>query len=169
MATTRESKRGHAIGGGVMAGVVGGVALALVMLVAAIAKGQDIWPGFKMASAPFLGERAMQPGFDLGAVLAGTASHFAVSIVWGVLFAILFYGLSKPATLAVGALWGIGVWLAMFYVVLPIAGLGEMAASAPIGMAILEHVIFGLAVAIGFLPFQRTKHVIPIRRAPAPS
>lgn len=43
----------------------------------------------------------------------------------------------------------------MFYLVLPIAGLAEMAKSMPIGTVILEHLIFGAAVGAGFTPFQR--------------
>lgn len=163
--------RGRALGGGVVAGVIGGVVIALVMLVAALAKGQDIWPGFKGAAAPFIGERAMQPGFDAGAVVLGVVCHFAVSIVWGVLFAAVFYGLSRGATVAAGVLWGVVVWLGMFYIVLPIAGLPQVARSEPIAMAIISHVIFGLSVAIGFLPFQhpRPHAAPPATHAPAAS
>src|SRR5206468_1344331 len=108
----------------------------------------------KGAGAPFLGERAMQPGFDGAAVLVGVVSHFAVSIVWGALFALLFYGLSRAATVAAGFLWGFVVWIGMFYVVLPIVGLGDMPSHIPVANAIIEHVIFGIVVALAFLPFQ---------------
>ncbi|HEU4728543.1 MAG TPA: DUF6789 family protein [Kofleriaceae bacterium] len=162
--------RAHALGGGVVAGVIGGIVIALVMLVAAQLKEQDLWPSLKGAAAPFLGERAMQPGFDGRAVALGVVCHFAVSIVWGVLFAAIFYGLSRGATVAAGVLWGIIVWLGMFYLVLPIAGLSRMASGEPITMAILSHVIFGLAVAIGFLPYQHPHaHAAPpTTHAPAP-
>ena len=61
----------------------------------------------------------------------------------------------RVATVLAGALWGIVVWLAMFYVVLPVAGAGVVARGAPIGGAVTGHLIFGLALGIGFLPFQR--------------
>jgi hypothetical protein len=132
------------------------------MLIAAQIKGQDLWPSLKGAAAPFLHERAMQPGFDGPAVVLGVLCHFAVSIGWGVLFAALFYGLSRGATVAAGALWGFVVWLGMFYIVLPLAGLSQMASSEPIAMAIVSHVIFGLAVAVGFLPYQQPRpHTTP--------
>jgi uncharacterized membrane protein YagU involved in acid resistance len=149
--------RGHALGGGVVAGLVGGAALALVMLIAALIQGHDIWIGMKGAAAPFLHERAMQPGFDATAVALGVVCHFAVSIVWGVLFAAVWYGLSRGVTIGAGAVWGIVVWLAMYYVVLPVAGLSQMAHETPVGMAILSHLIFGLVVAVSFLPYQRTR------------
>ncbi len=154
--------RGHALGGGIVAGIIGGAVLAIVLLVGAVASGQDIWLGMKGAAAPFLGERAMQPGFDPGAVALGVLAHFAVSIVWGVLFAAVAYGASKAVTVFAGLVWGVVVWFGMYYVVLPIAGLSQMAQETPLGMAILTHLIFGLAVGIGFLPFQRTRqHATP--------
>ena len=40
-------------------------------------------------------------------------------------------------------------------VVLPIIGLGQIPTSMPVGQAIFEHVLFGIATAVAFLPFQR--------------
>jgi hypothetical protein len=168
---TRTNPRpGHVLGGGIVAGIVGGAVIALVMLLATLVKQQDIWPGLKGAAAPFLGERALQPGFDPGAVALGVACHFAVSIVWGILFAALFSGLSRGATIVAGAIWGLIAWFGMSYVVLPLAGLEQMARQAPAGTAILSHLMFGLAVGIGFLPFQRTRPPFagPLTRLPAP-
>jgi hypothetical protein len=148
---------GHALGGGVVAGIVGGAVIALAMLLAALLKQQDIWLGLKGAAVPFLGDRALQPGFDPGAVAVGVASHFAVSIVWGVMFAAIFFGLSRGATIMAGAIWGLIAWFVMSYVVLPLAGLEQMARQTPVGTAILSHLMFGLTVGVGFLPFQRTR------------
>jgi hypothetical protein len=158
MATTWESRywtRGAM--GGVAAGLIAGAWLSIIMLLVNIAKNQDVWVGMKMAAMPFLGERATQPGFDLGPVALGLLSHFAVSAIWGLLFGVLFYGLSKGATVAVGALWGVVVWIGMYYVVLPVVGLASLARSVPIGMAVANHVLFGVLVGLAFLPFQITK------------
>lgn len=149
--------RNHSLGGGVIAGVIGGAVVATLMLIGALAQGQDIWIGMKGAGAPFLRERAMAPGFDAAAVTLGIICQFAVSIVWGVLFAAIFSGLSRGATVVAGALWGIVVWLGMFYIVLPVLGLSQMAKAEPVSMAIVSHVVFGLAVGIGFLPFQHPR------------
>ncbi len=151
MATDRD----RAVFGGVVAGFVGGLGLSVFMAATTAAKGGDVWQAMKGAGAPFLREAAMRPGFDAGPVTVGLLSHFAVSIGWGILFGALFYGLPRAATLLAGVLWGIVVWVAMFYVVLPVFGLGEMVAQVPVSAAILEHVLFGVLVAVGFLPFQR--------------
>lgn len=148
------SPRLRGLGGGMFAGFVGGAVLAMYMMAMNLIKGQDIWIGAKLAGWPFLGDAAMAPGFSLGPVLVGLLSHFAVSLVWGALFGLLCIGRSRGATLALGALWGIVVWLGMFYVLLPFIGAGQMTLMMPVGAAIFEHVLFGLAVAVAFLPYQ---------------
>jgi hypothetical protein len=155
MARIRREEMSHAAKGGIIAGLAAGVVSTLIGLIATLSNGGDAWMALKGAGAPFLGARAMAPGFDAGAVLVGLLCHYLVSAGWGLLFGLLFYGFSRAATLGLGALWGIVVWLGMYYVVLPLVGLGEMARSVPVGMAIVSHVIFGLALAAAFLPFQR--------------
>lgn len=149
--------RGGAAFGGVVAGLIGGLVIQVILLLGATAAGRDPWGVLKFAGAPFLHERAMQPGFDGGAVLVGLICHYGVSVVWGVLFALLAYGLSKGATVLASAAWGVVVWFGMYYIVMPAAGLGRGGGNQPAAMAILEHVIFGLVVGIAFLPFQRTR------------
>jgi hypothetical protein len=154
VANSTEAKR--ALGGGAAAGAIGGAVLAVFMTIMALVRGMDVWSTtFKGAAAPFIGDAATQPGFDAGPVLLGTAMHFVVSIGWGIGFGLLFYGLSRGATLLASLVWGLVVWIGMFWVVLPLAGLSEMAAAAPKSTGILYHLVFGLAVGLGFLPFQR--------------
>lgn len=148
--------RGHALGGGVVAGITGGVVLTIVLAIATVASRQDLWPAFKGAAFPFLHERAHQPGFDGAAVLLGLICHLAVSIAWGVLFAAIFFGLSRGPTLLAGLVWGMVVWLVMYFVVGPLVGLPQMA-KGPMTMPIIMHLIFGFTIAVAFLPFQRTR------------
>jgi len=101
MAARTAGEARHALKGGVIAGIIGGVAMSIFMMGMNAAKGQDIWMGAKMPALRFLGDRAMEPGFDAGPVLLGMISHF--------------------------------------------------------GVAIFEHVLFGLAVGLGFLRFQRAR------------
>jgi hypothetical protein len=154
MAARNPTQARHASIGGAVAGLVAGAVMSVFMLFVNVLRGGDVWTVFKGASAPFFGARASVPGFDPAPVLTGLLTHFAVSICWGVLFGLVFYGLSKGLTVAMGAVWGVVVWFGMFYIVLPLVGLGEMARHAPPGIAIFQHVVFGLAVACAFLPFQ---------------
>ena len=149
--------RMRAVGGGIVAGIVGGLVIKIIGVLMTASAGGDVWVALKASAAPFLGARAMQPGPDALAVFFGLVSHFAVSIVWGVLFGVLFFGVSRGATVLLGALWGIVVWLGMYYVVLPLIGMSAIARGAPLGPAIFLHIVFGLFVGLGFLPYQRRR------------
>jgi hypothetical protein len=153
----RKGEGGIAAKGGAVAGVIGGAVLSVFMAFMNVAAGRDIWSAMKFAALPLLGERVMQPGFEPGPVLLGLLCHFAVSIGWGVLFGLVFYGFTRSATFIGGALWGIVVWLGMFYIVLPVVGAAQVATMMPAGVAIFEHIVFGLAVGLGFLPQQKPR------------
>jgi hypothetical protein len=150
-----ETKR--ALGGGAIAGIVGGGLMALYMLFATLMRGGDLWLVVKGSALPFLGQRAVAPGFDGTAALVGLLTTFAISAFWGALFGVLFYGLSFRGTMAMGFVWGLVVWIGMYFVALPLFGLGDVARATPVWRAIVTHLVFGVGVAIGFLPFQRER------------
>jgi len=120
----------------------------------------------KVAAYPFLGNRALSPGFDAAACALGLVAHFAVSVVWGMLFAGVAFGLSRWATVGFGAVWGLLVLFVMVYLVLPLAGAMRLEDVMAVRRAVLEHVTFGVAVGLAFLPFQRPEprraHRIPL-------
>lgn len=146
-----------------LGGLVGGLVLTLILIVMMTWMGQDLWVALKGASAPFYGSRAAQPGFDAGPIVVGILAHFGISALWGLGFGLLALGLDRPTTIAFGVLWGVIVWLGMYYVVLPLVGLGSIAQHNPMGLAVAMHLVFGLAIAFTFLPFQRPHS--PVDRA----
>lgn len=156
MAGRSRAEWGTAARGGLFAGIMGGLALDIFWLLVAWLNALDAWAPLKSPGAVFLGVRARTPGFDLGALAVGQLTHFAVSAFWGLLFGLLVYGVSKPSTVWMGLLWGLFVCAAMFLVVLPMVGLGGMAQSTPVFNAIVQHLLYGLATAVAFLPFQRS-------------
>jgi len=150
--------------GGVAAGIIGGTAMAGLMFVVNLAHGTP-WIALEESGIAFLGARALQPGFDGFAVFIGVATHGLVSGVWGALFGSIVWGLSRSATAIVGPLYGVLVWLGMFYVVLPILGLGAIAQHSPRGLSLFEHVVFGTVVAFAFAALYqrpaRTRRIVP--------
>ena len=145
---------------GTIAGVTAGLLLTLMMTLMSAAAGKDIWYGIKGAAAPFFGERAMQPGFDLMATLVGLFCHLVISGGWGALFALVIEGANRTVTAITGILWGFVVWIGMYYVVLPIVGLASMQQDAPVGRAIAFHLIFSVALTAAYLlyPVVRRRH-----------
>jgi hypothetical protein len=163
MAVHNRAQASLAIKGGVVAGLVGGIVLSCFMLAVSLTNGVNGWVALKAPGAPLLGERALHPGFDITAVAVGVLSHFATSIVWGVLFGLLFFGLTRLGTLLAGATWSVVVWIAMRYAVLPALGLAELGGGMPMELEVFSHLLFGVSAAAAFLPFQRALPRIGLR------
>jgi hypothetical protein len=141
--------------GGAIAGLAGGFAISVMMIASALINGLDVWPGLKAAALPFLGPQVFEPGFDFFAVVAGMSTHFFVSMIWGVVFAVVAFGLSRVATLVAAAAWGLVVWFGMHWVALPLLGYADVVRAVPVNIALFQHLLFGLAMGIVFLPFQQ--------------
>jgi hypothetical protein len=43
----------------------------------------------------------------------------------------------------------------MHWVVLPVLGYADVSRAVPVNVALFEHLLFGVAMGIAFLPFQR--------------
>ena len=160
--------------GGIVAGLGGAVALVCVRLIvglelfwvisrvvgstrahsARVAR-SGIWTALKIPAYPFVGERAVEPGFDASIVLLGVASHLGVSIIWGVLFGIVARGLSWRTTIALGVLWGILIGWVTYYVILPLTAGGALTEVPRLAAVFLLYVPYGLAMATSFLLWQR--------------
>jgi hypothetical protein len=139
-----------------MAGLCAGLALSAFIMIVDLVRGRNLWVGLKLAAYPFLRDRVMAPGFDFQAVLQGVISHLAVSMAWGVLFGLIAYGMSRSATVWFGLIWGIVVWIGISYFVLPLATASLITRGMPTVLVISQHLFFGLALGVSFLPHQRT-------------
>jgi hypothetical protein len=157
--------------GGVVAGLLAGLVLLVVRMVCGLVlsvfvammggeRGGPFWGALKLAAYPLLGQRAMQAGFDAPAVFIGLQVHFALSAAWGVLFALFVRGLSRKATMLAGALWGLEVWALMSRGLLPLVGARALVQGQPQALPVLEHLAFGVALALVFLPYQRPAPVL---------
>ena len=136
---------------GVVGGIVAGTVLAVAMMALNYVHGQDVWSALKFAALPFIGDRALQPGFDALAVVSGVISHFAVSIAWGILFGILAFGLPERWTMLAGAVHGVLVWAVMHGGVVPLL-LARPVRVEPVSIAL--HVAFGLVLATALISFH---------------
>jgi hypothetical protein len=159
---TMGGRRRQAVWGGTVAGLVGALAYVAFSLAADVVRGSDLWVALKVAAYPLVGEKVMAPGLDLGTVLQGLLTHLGISLAWGVLFGVAAFGMTRAATVGFGLIWGVFVWIAMFYFVLPFAGATVTMRGVPLLLTIGQHLVFGLALGLGFLAHQR-----PVLRRPA--
>jgi hypothetical protein len=119
-----------------------------------------IWAAVKVPACPFVGERALDPGFDASVVLLGIVSHLVLSICWGVLFGLIAHRLSRRATIALGVPWGILIWLVSYWVLLPLVGAAPLEeVPGLVGELVVEFVPYGLAMAIGFELWQQRQRI----------
>lgn len=111
---------------GAQAGLLAGLALGLVeILASALLRGNPRFP-FDFAVAIVVGPEALAPGFPIAASLAlGTVIHLLLSVFFGMAFTAclaLTFQLSArtPLMLAYGILFGVTVWEVNFLAILPV-------------------------------------------------
>src|SRR3954453_18138125 len=85
--TLLEVRRHPDYAAGMFAGVVGGLALSVLLTVSSmLLMGTDVWAPPKMAFSLIAGSDVIRPGFEAAPVLGGLVVHFGLSILFGLLF-----------------------------------------------------------------------------------
>jgi hypothetical protein len=124
-----------------------------------------VWVALKLPAFPFVGDRALVPGFDLAVVALGLVAHFSASIAWGALFGVAAAERSRAVTIALGLLWGLVAGLVEGHALARVVG-GGFVANPAVAFAYL---VYGLALAWSLLRFERRRGWPRRRDAPAPS
>lgn len=126
---------------GIMAGLIATVVLSTLMLIESM-----------MGVMPELDVIAMLTKMmGISSLIAGWVAHFMIgAIIWGAAFAWLTPNLPGTYWLK-GLIFGIGAWILMMVVVMPMAGAGlfrmKMGIMAPI-MTLVLHVIYGTVLGV---------------------
>ena len=136
---------------GAGAGIVGGVVSAAWGLLMSPILRTDVFRETRLAAVPLLGRAALEPGNALPAFVVGGFSHMAVSVAWGIVFALVWRGRSPGRMLLAGVPFGVLVWFVMFHLVLPALGIAWVVAGFSPARALTEHVVFGMSVDLGLL------------------
>lgn len=143
------------IGRGIFAGFVGTVVLSMMM----VAKSA-------MGLMPQLDPIQMISGMMNSSPMVGWVIHFLIgTVLWGALFASLDPHLPGGAHWLKGIVFGLGAWLLMMVLMMPMAGKGlfgmQIGIMAPI-MTMMLHVIYGaiLGATYGWLLSSREETLI---------
>jgi hypothetical protein len=108
------------------AGLLAGIGLGVVEVIASIVLRGDPWLPFDFAAAIAVGPEALVPTFPAAASLAlGTVMHILLSVFFGVTFlsalALTFQLSARPGLLLVyGVVFALAVWEVNFMAVLPV-------------------------------------------------
>jgi len=143
-----------ALGSGLLAG---SVFLALEMLMVPVFGGGSPWGPPRMMAAILLGKGVLPPPatFDPGIVLVAMVLHLVLSVGYAGLLALLISRLSKGATLTIGAVGGLVLYLVNFYGFTAVFPWFAMARNP---ITIFTHIVFGLLAAWGYLALVKRHH-----------
>ena len=132
---------------GALAGLGGGIAMALIAAMISLVVGQDLWLEAKQIAAFLYGPAmASQSGFVAGPVLVGSLIHLVISAALGAVFGVLFGRvLHLPTDIGVpllsGIIYGMLIWVLAYFIVLPLANSTLEATYAP--AFIIQHLVYG--------------------------
>jgi uncharacterized membrane protein YagU involved in acid resistance len=142
----------------VIGGCVAGAVFLVIELVAVGIMGQSVWAPLRMIAAIVLGRDAvaLSATFEVGILLAALAVHFALSIVFAMILAVIIAPFSLDssvgmATLA-GAVFGILLYVVNFY---GMTQLFPWFADARGWVSALDHIVFGLIASDTYLRLER--------------
>ena len=136
---------GEIVKAGVVAGIVGGLLMAMIMMIATAAGGMGLLAPLRLIAATFYGKEAMAGG---GALTVGLMVHMMNSMVFGVLFAwIAGRRLAAPQAVMAGVAFGLAIWAVMTFAGLPMLNpmMRERVAVMPVAWFI-AHLAFGMGV-----------------------
>lgn len=135
-------------GKGLVAGFVATVAVSILMIVKAFSH----WlAGFNLIEVIHR--------FTGGLLVIGWVGHFVIgTVVWGLLFTLIYPRLPGDRGLVRGTVFGVFAWLAMMLLFLPIAGDGffGVAVGWPVPIyTLVLHLVFGAVLGMVYAPKAR--------------
>lgn len=145
-----------------VAGVVAGMGYGMMEMVIEAIIGQGFWAPLRFIASVFTLGKDTDPSFSLIPVVVGLMGHMMNSVILGVVFSLWISRLASGIVgLAVlGMVYAAAIFIAMWYVVLPVIDLAMLLVNGPGFFA--SHLLYGLVLGIGVALVRQ-------RRAPAPA
>lgn len=142
-----------AVLGGIIAGVV---FVALEMLMVPMFLGGSPWGPPRMIAAIAMGRDVLPPPatFDGGIFAMAVLIHMVLSIILGLVFALLAKGRSMGMAILIGAVFGLAVYLINFYLMTAVF---PWFAEARNWVSIFAHVVFGVVLGWAYAAMTRLR------------
>ena len=152
---------------GAVSGLVGGVAMALFATIYAAWAGLGFWTPVEAIAQTVLGQTMT----GASAVIVGVAIHVAVSMLFGVLFALITpRDVAGAPAIVFGTFAGLAILIIMNLVIVPVINplsrehlmWGSRPGALPVWVAFVIHMIYGLGLSLA--PSLRRRFNIPLNR-----
>ncbi len=144
----------------IKAGLVGGlIFLVLEMVMVPLFLGGSPWGPPRMIGAIVMGQEVLPPPatFSFGVIVVAMIVHLVLSVVYALMLAFVLARLGLGAALAVGAAFGLLLYLVNFYA---FTGIFPWFAMARNWVSIFSHIVFGVLTAWAYMSFARRRTVV---------
>ncbi len=141
---------------GAIAGLIGGITMAMVTMMLTGMMGMGIWAMPKMIGGLALGPQAVMTG-GVAVIVAGLMIHMMLSVMFGLVYAMIVNVVTRELWLT-GLTLGIALWLVNFYAVGAVWPAAAMMQKEPLALAALSHLVFGTVTALVASRFVRRAH-----------
>ncbi len=134
--------------------IAGAVFMILEMVMVPLFLGQSAWGPPRMIAAIVMGKGVLPPPatFHLGILTVAMLVHFSLSIIYAVVFDWVTERLGLTATILLGAVFGLLLYLINFYGFTAIFPWFAMARN---WVSIFAHIVFGVNVAVAYKGIER--------------
>ena len=133
--------------------IAGAVFMVLEMIMVPLFMGESAWAPPRMIAAIVMGEGVLKPPtFHLGIFTVAMIVHFSLSIIYAVIFDWVTERLGLTATILLGAVFGLLLYLINFYGFTAIFPWFAMARN---WVSILVHIVFGVSVAVAYKQIEQ--------------
>lgn len=141
--------RGAGLKAGALAGLIAGAVFMMMEMGLVAMAGDSPWGPPRMIAAIVMGEGVLPPPatFDLMILMAAMAVHFMLSIVIGVVFALVARRFGLVMAVVAGAVVGLGLYVVNFYGFTAIFPWFAMARNT---ISIVSHIAFGVILGLSY-------------------
>lgn len=152
------------------AGVMGGVAMGLYLMVTTWANGRGFWLPMNLIGAVAPGLRPPVSHFALGLSSVGTALHLLTSCLWGLIYGAALVALRPriarnwAGASLLGLGWGVAAWALMGKLAGPLVD--PFIAAVPPAHFFVGHLIYGLVTALSLRAIYRNEDLVTVAIAP---
>lgn len=149
-----SARRGLDWKAAILAGLIAGTVFMMMEMGLVAASGDSPWAPPRMIAAMVMGKDVLPPPapFDPVVMMVAMAIHLILSVLLALAFAVVASRLNLPLAVALGAAFGLLIYLVNFY---GFTGVFPWFAMARNTISIVSHVAFGAVLALAYKGLAR--------------